>query len=317
MDNYKEQINEYNASQYSTIPLESLEFPVGAGLIHLSQHAMHSIQWHWHDELEFLFIQAGYAKILLPDKNIFLAPGDCIFLTPNLLHSIRSIDDNDCTLYTFKFDSHCIFGYNETSLSAKYVTPVIASPSMQYLIIKKGTSGMEEMLELLDTSIKLMLEKNFGYELKVKGYICQLWNLLLPFFQNASLTAPSHVSHSTLDAERIKDAIIFIQERYMEPLTLDDIAASIHVSKSECCRCFQRALGLTAFDYLLKYRIFESTRKIMRGDKIADSISTLAASVGFNNASYYNKIFKKYVGCTPTEYKKTLQNNIKNEKEDT
>ena len=47
---------------------------------------------------------------------------------------------------------------------------------------------------------------------------------------------------------------------------------------------------------------------MMRGSAEADSIADLAASVGFNSPSYYNKLFRKYLNCTPTEYKKTLQN---------
>ena len=87
----------------------------------------------------------------------------------------------------------------------------------------------------------------------------------------------------------------------MEAVTLDDIANSIMVSKSECCRCFKRTLGITPFEYLMKYRIQESAKRIQRRPQ--DSISEIAGSVGFNNTSYFNKIFKKYMECTPSEYR--------------
>ena len=86
--------------------------------------------------------------------------------------------------------------------------------------------------------------------------------------------------------------------------TLDEIAESIHISKSECCRCFQRVLRVTPFEYLLKYRIFYATKLIQQQDPAASSISNLAITVGFGNISYFNKVFKRVLNMTPTEYKK-------------
>ena len=53
----------------------------------------------------------------------------------------------------------------------------------------------------------------------------------------------------------------------------------------------------------MKYRILESTKRMRQ--KPYESIAEIAGSVGFNNTSYYSKIFKKYMGCTPTEYRHT------------
>ncbi|MBQ3037428.1 MAG: helix-turn-helix transcriptional regulator, partial [Lachnospiraceae bacterium] len=106
------------------------------------------------------------------------------------------------------------------------------------------------------------------------------------------------------DEIRIIDAIAYIQEHYAELVTLDDIADSIHVSKSECCRCFKRAVNITPFEYLMRYRILQAADKILQNDREMTSISELASSVGFNNTSYFNKLFKKYFNCTPTEYRK-------------
>ena len=107
--------------------------------------------------------------------------------------------------------------------------------------------------------------------------------------------------------ERVKKAILFIQDHYRDAITLDHIAESIHVSKSECCRCFKRTTKEAPFDHLLIYRVFESARRMQRADASADSIQTLSKAVGFHNASYYNKIFKKYMGCTPTQYREIIK----------
>lgn len=60
---------------------------------------------------------------------------------------------------------------------------------------------------------------------------------------------------------------------------------------------------MTPFEYLMKYRIFEATKKMMEHPDEPTSIADLALSVGFNNTSYFNKLFKKFLGCTPTYYR--------------
>ena len=291
---------------FSPAPLSDIDFPVNIYSTNLSKLYMRMIRWEWHDDVEITLVKSGHALLRLSDRNIPLSPGDGFFLNQNQLHSIRSADKEACILHTIKFHPSFLFGYGKTSMSAKYLTPVLSSSFLHCLLLKAQDDSTKEMRSLAEDAFSHCLEKKFGYELAVKSLLCYFWKLLLPFSAppDGVLAESPHIS---VDSARIKQAILFIENKYMEPLTLEEIAASIHVSKSECCRCFQRALGLTPFEYLLKFRIFESTRKIMRGDEAADSISTLAASVGFNSTSYYNKLFKKYLNCTPTEYKKSLQ----------
>ena len=119
---------------------------------------------------------------------------------------------------------------------------------------------------------------------------------------------PAYDPQVVLDESRTKAAITYIMEHYEEPITLQDIADSIHISKSECCRCFKRCLQLTPFDYLLKYRIYSAV-DLLAQDSSTLSISDIALKVGFNSSSYFNKLFKKYIGYTPSAYKKILAQN--------
>ncbi len=60
---------------------------------------------------------------------------------------------------------------------------------------------------------------------------------------------------------------------------------------------------MTPFEYLMRYRILEATKKMIETIKNPMSIADIALSVGFNNVSYFNKLFKKFLGCTPTYYR--------------
>lgn len=291
--------------------LPDFSAPVGAFFVDLSQMSMQMIPWQWHEEIEFFIVNSGHALLKLPDRSALLSPGEGVFLNQNQLHSIHTPKGDTCSVYTLKFHPSFLFGYGQTHMSIKYLTPVLSSPALHSLILHKDNPDTADILSDVKSGISCCRSGHFGYELEIKSILCRIWYRLLLLADTAdSLNLPQN-TQAAIDNDRIKQAILFIEEKHMDALTLDEIAASIHVSKSECCRCFQRALGVTPFEYLMKYRIFESTRKMMRGDPAAASISTLAASVGFNSPSYYNKLFKKYMNCTPTEYKKSIQNKIK------
>ena len=160
-------------------------------------------------------------------------------------------------------------------------------------------SEIREILSLNDL-------KEDGYELLTKSVLLRIWYQL--YKMSTALVSGSVPKTAVQDEQRVKQAILYIQEHFMETVTLEDIAGSIMVSKSECCRCFKRTLNTTPFEYLMKYRIMESTKRMHR--KPQESISEIAGSVGFNNTSYYNKIFRKYMDCTPTEYRNSIKKEL-------
>ena len=141
--------------------------------------------------------------------------------------------------------------------------------------------------------------------MRIKNTLYALWAELNTYAKQ-HIGSPNLTNAVISDFTRVIDAIHFIAEHYAEPLALDDIANSVHLSKSECCRCFKRTVSISPIEFLIQYRIMEAIRKMQTKDAAANSISGLSAAVGFNSASYFNKQFKRYIKCTPLEYRKKL-----------
>ena len=93
--------------------------------------------------------------------------------------------------------------------------------------------------------------------------------------------------------------ITFIHEHYMDHITLEDIASCASMCKSECCRLFKRNMKQSLFDYLLHYRIRQSLPLLTMGK---DSITDISIQCGFSSPSYYTKLFRRFMDCTPREY---------------
>ncbi len=310
--------NEGNSSEALFVPArnEHLEFSIVTYFIDLSQMYMGAIRWHWHDEIEIIIINNGEANVHVDDTYIELQAGQAIMINQGVLHSIRPKSNEKCTFYSMIFHTSLLFGYGQTYFSSKYLTPIISSPSLKYIKMDESVRWQEELIDHLNNAIAANLTKKFGYELVTKAELSLFWSGILEHYMPAESLEEDTPPEASSDSKRVKQAILYIERHHMEAITLDDIASSIHVSKSECCRCFKRTLQITPIEYVMKYRIFEATRKIKRGEPEAKSISSLAMSVGFNNASYFNKLFKKYVDCTPSQYRSSLKTRSANSQDE-
>lgn len=98
----------------------------------------------------------------------------------------------------------------------------------------------------------------------------------------------------------VKKALDCLDARYHEPLTLDDIANTLSISKSYFCSLFKKETGKTFSRYLNEIRIEKSKELLL---KETGSILDVALAVGFNNQNYYTVLFKKFTKLTPLEFR--------------
>lgn len=101
----------------------------------------------------------------------------------------------------------------------------------------------------------------------------------------------------------VKKAVEYIDFYLDQPVTLNELAASIHVNPSYLSRKFKQETNMNIIDYIHQKRIEEAKIYIQRGNI---SITDIAYMVGFNDLNYFSKVFKKITSFTPTQYGKML-----------
>lgn len=94
---------------------------------------------------------------------------------------------------------------------------------------------------------------------------------------------------------QITKALSFIQSNYHEPITLDDIADAAGYSRFYFIKQFKRKLKMPPMQYLMKIRIQKAV-ELLRSTN--SSVSDIACKVGFSNANYFNKVFRKTIGVS-------------------
>lgn len=281
----------------------NLEYPVSIYQVDFEQAHSHAIRWHWHEEMEILLINNGYAKVTTDDTDQILGPGQGFILNQNVMHSIHSVEGSNCTYYSLVFHPDFLFGYNNSYLRTNFLLPMQSFSILKTMLMEQENAWHLSMLKILEKVLAVNRTKNFGYEMVTKGYLCQFWATLLNKLPLANLP---HSPNISLNEQRVKQAMLYIRLHHADALTLEDIADSVSVSKSECCRCFKSTIQMTPFEYLMRYRIFEASKLILNDRDNAHSIADLAISVGFNSISYFNKLFRRYLDCTPTEYRERV-----------
>jgi len=98
----------------------------------------------------------------------------------------------------------------------------------------------------------------------------------------------------------VKHAIAYIHQNYSRPISRQALASTVGVSKDYLSHIFQQELGLSPWEFLTRYRIQHA--KLLLQTSHA-SITHIAAQVGFEDLSYFNRVFRKQVGCSPTAYR--------------
>ena len=298
--------NSYESLQ-EVVEHENIDYPVGVYYVEPDEMFMEHVRWHWHTENEIDVIKEGCAEFRISDKTYRLEEGDAIFISRDVMHSIRAVGSSRCVIMSLIFSSDFVFPNHESALANTYLRPIEEDVSFRHRVFRPTERWDRSVISYINEIIYANLQKKFGYELQTQSLLCQLLLTFLTRVVSEQKEESKEVvtkKSLTADEIRIKDAIVYIEQNYPEPVTLEDIASSIHVSKSECCRLFHRAVNMTPFEYLMHYRILKAADLIQKNLKDPIPVSELATTVGFNNASYFNKRFREYFGCTPTQYRK-------------
>ncbi len=98
-------------------------------------------------------------------------------------------------------------------------------------------------------------------------------------------------------------AIKYINRNIFHEIDIDEICASIHMSKYHFCRIFKKSMGMTVMDYILKTRIILAKNML---DKENVSVTEVSERCGFSSVSYFCRIFKNNVGVSPLQYRKNV-----------
>lgn len=265
-------------------------FPIECFQTHSgSEHFI--IPLHWHKNVEIMQIYRGSAKLAIGTGTYSGSAGDIIFINQEELHRIES-DDPLLHYGTFIFPLNSL-SFESRDASQEQLEPLIRDIMRFPVILTPAQEGMETA-RILESIMIAAKEKRFGYELYIK---MSLLRIICELMAKGKLVSASSSSGSS---ERLKSIIGFIRENYTQPLTLETMAKEFHMSEKYFSRYFRAGTGQNFTSFLNEVRIEEACILLSETDR---SVLDISYACGYENISYFNRIFKTHMNMTPLKYR--------------
>lgn len=254
----------------------------------------HCIEWHWHTELEFVYVESGTITVWVGENQFDLSEGNGIFINSKVLH--RFYSDSEALIPNFVFMPSFIAA-SDSYIYQKYVLPIISSP-LPFQVLDSDIPWQAKVLSVMKQIITAQ-DSVSSKELLTASLLQNLW---LELFEHMNIPdAEEHNDHSSASQARLQLMMQFIHVNYSHNISLDDIARYVMISKSTALNLFQKYLHTTPVNYLVNYRLKQAAQLLSKTEK---KIHTVSSETGFQNVDYFCRSFKKRYHLTPTKYRK-------------
>ena len=251
------------------------------------------IPYHWHDEYEFIYITGGKCLCSIEGVAYTMKSGSAVLVKGGLLHALSRAENLPYTYFAIVFHPYMIYGTE----CKKYFSEDYKFNSF-FSDENKEEKTIINLLKLIYNTYK---QKPFAYELYLKA---NLANIFCEIFKNRLYTRErKNETKKTLFTENILN---YIHKNYAENFSIDTLSKEIGYSKSYLMHNFKEYTGKTVNEYLTEYRIYTAKQLLVNTEK---SILEIALECGFNESSYFIRIFKGQFGTSPHKFRLNEQKN--------
>lgn len=251
---------------------------------------------HNHTELELGFIRQGTGTYLLKDQAFDARPGDLFIVRSNEQHCVPTITSDSLSAFNIHISPYYLWNICSDYVSGSTIQALIHSD----IPIAHQVSGSEE-IDRLSRQLQTLHHEIDDRRFEIRSTMIEL---IRAVGKTIGYTAHTPVLSSARLTD-IQKAISYIESNYDKPMTLDDIARTAAMSRSYLANTFKLITGISPYEYLLTIRIEKAVEALRNSDQ---DVMTIALECGFSSTASFNKIFKKNIGITPSELRKTRQN---------
>ncbi len=254
-----------------------------------------NVPLHWHGEFELSIIHEGLMEYICGDDRFIAAEGDIIVIAPNILHAMYPHGGGVQRYDTVVFSAEML-GLSDNDRSAAECIRPLANGGFTALRITDAHSYYNELRLTVENIVSCALGNTPRLDMLMKSELLRLFWLLE---DNGDISAHSPVERGK--SEMMRPALEYIADNFSENITIEQLAATVHLSKSYFMNRFRETSGVTAVEYITQYRIRAACSALLECSK---TVSEISFECGFRNLSNFNRQFRRLMGCTPNEYRK-------------
>ncbi|WP_298506421.1 AraC family transcriptional regulator [uncultured Maribacter sp.] len=251
--------------------------------------------WHIHPEYEIVFIKNGKGSLKIGTKSFSYLNGLLIFLKGNIPHT--DFGNND-----FEDNFEVVIQFKKEFISKKLTT----FPELQEIekFIDKGHHVLLFSEDFKD-SVASLFEKirKDSESQKLITTLSILEKIANTKAYSVAIKGNEFLSQSVTDSKRLEQVFEYVNTNYKNTITISHLAEHVGLTSNSFCRFFKKMTNQTFVYFLNDYRINKASEIIRFENK---NLTEIMFECGFQDQSYFCKVFKKHQGLTPSDFAKSF-----------
>lgn len=250
--------------------------------------------YHSHDFLEVAFVLSGNGRYRIEDCIYEVTEGDLIIFNPGMKHQALLSETNENPTTEF------FVGFSDVQLK---------DLPRNYLPLPDGAHVLHTAGDLRQKLFRIcssMEAENAvcrqGRYFMLKAYLIQMILLIIRDQCEPVERAEGYSFESVNKKYVVEQIVSYFEDHYNEKISLDQIAENMYLSPFYISKIFKSETGDTPIRHLINIRLEKAREILEKGN--CGSIQEVAASVGYDDAYHFSKLFKKHFGMSPSQVKK-------------
>lgn len=252
--------------------------------------------WHYHPELELVYMVEGEGTLYAGDFIGDFKKNDVFLLGKNVPHMFLSKAYKDVKTvskaYVVHLNESFLTNLDEEQAEFHYV-PNLLEISRRGVMFRNHRN--DSLLQILNKMLNKSIPENALNTLQILYHLSN-------DEEGEGLGSLNWLEHFHVSDKRLNEVVEYIMLNFKEKIDLEKAAGISGMNKTAFCRYFKKNTGKSFIAFLNEIRINYSCKLLMEINP-SNSISMACYNSGFNSLSYYNRSFKKVMGVSPSHYK--------------
>ncbi|WP_159884540.1 helix-turn-helix transcriptional regulator [Paenibacillus puerhi] len=276
--------------------MEGIQFDNGKGTFSVSHRkalSHHMPTNHFHSTYEIFYLMSGKREFFIKDRTLVINEGDVIIISPNILHRTTNTEKPRHERLIVNIHENYM-----ASVNGSYMDILQPLFEKEYLVVNLSLHDRLSIEALSNRIMEEIQDQKPGFEMFAQTLVLQLLIICCRHVKQNSIEpmespSPMH--------ERISEVARYINNHYMQELSLHLLAEKFYISPYYLSRFFKEATGFTFVEYLNSVRIKEAKKLLERSSM---KVNLISKKVGFGSVTHFGRVFKSVTGYAPLYYRK-------------
>lgn len=254
---------------------------------------------HWHYFMEIIYMIEGAGQITCDKSSYIVEEGDMILFYPESVHAIYAATERPLKYEVLKFDLNRLNTENSYAPRLRIVLENADKSSKVPICFKKEEIRHIHVEDIFEECRRELTHRDYGYDIIVHNKICYLLVNLIRIWRQQGFNMDVAVSHSA-EVDSIHAITSYIDAHAGEAIKVEELAEKCNMSYSYFAKNFKQYYGRSCKEYIEFIRISKAEDMLLFTDF---DLSYISQETGFSDSSHLIKIFRKWKGITPKQFK--------------